>query len=98
MSAGAAKMTDALRDAFGFEPEPFELSYLTKLGYKTPTPSAAVISARNLRSDKIMDGIWADIPGFLKKYFDFPDNEYPETNGTVPHVVNLLRNMYLGGK
>ena len=91
-------MTNTLRDAFGFEPEPFELPYLTKLGYKTPKPSAAVISARNLHSDKIMAGIWADIPGFLKKYFDFPDNEYPETNGTVPHVVNLLKNMYLGGK
>ncbi|HZK74460.1 MAG TPA: hypothetical protein VFD88_10700, partial [Clostridia bacterium] len=48
-----------------------------------------------------------DIPGFLKKYFNFPNDEFPEVRiyspllgceiGHVPHVTNALQLMLTGG-
>ena len=76
---------DALQ-AFGFE------------GDILPPPAPPrIVSARALHMDKITAKLRTDIPGFLKTYFNFPDDEYPEPGGTVPHVVNLLEEMFEGG-
>src|SRR5665213_2307735 len=87
-------MTDSLRDAFGFEAEAWPIREVPpEHRYQAP----AIVSSRNLHSDKIMGNVRKDIPGFLKRYFDFPDDKYPEPGGTVPHVVNLLEEMFKGG-
>jgi hypothetical protein len=65
------------------------------------------ISERNLHSDRYMERVTADIPGFLKKYFDFPNEAFPEQRihspllgreiGYVPHIVDALERMLGGG-
>lgn len=67
----------------------------------------ARISERNLHSDRYMDRVAQDIPGFLKKYFDFPNEAFPEQRiyspllgreiGHVPHVTYALERMLQGG-
>lgn len=54
-----------------------------------PTP----ISERSLHSDKYMERVAKDIPGFLKKYFDFPNDDSEPV-----HVYNALRHMFQGGR
>src|SRR6266852_6102031 len=54
-----------------------------------------------------MDRVAEDIPGFLKKYFDFPNEAFPEQRifssllgreiGHVPHVTYALERMLGGG-
>jgi hypothetical protein len=68
-----------------------------------PTP----ISERNLHSDRYMEQVAGDIPGFLKLYFNFPNDEFPEVRiyspllkqeiGHVPHVTDALQRMLVGG-
>jgi hypothetical protein len=67
----------------------------------------APISERVLHSDRYMERVTADIPGFLKRYFNFPNDEFPEQRvhselmggeiGYVPHVVDALERMLHGG-
>ena len=67
----------------------------------------APISERNLHSDRYMAKVVEDIPGFLKKYFDFPNDDFPEVPiwspllkrqiGHVPHVTYALQRMMRGG-
>src|SRR5579859_1217297 len=82
---------EAVLRAFGFEDDPVNGKPVE------PPPVPMIVSARTLRMDKITAKLRADIPGFLKKYFNFPDDEYPEPNGVVPHVVELLEEMFEGG-
>ena len=64
---------------------------------------------RILHSDRYMAQVREDIPGFLKRYFNFPNDEYPERLKvyspilgreieTVEHVVVALQAMFRGGK
>ena len=78
--------------AFGFETDPVNNKPVP------PPPVPVIISARTLHMDGITAKLRTDIPGFLKRYFNFPDEEYPEPTGSVPHVVNLLEEMFIGGK
>lgn len=78
--------------AFGFETDPVNNKPVP------PPPVPVIISARTLHMDAITAKLRTDIPGFLKRYFNFPDDEYPEPTGSVPHVVNLLEEMFIGGK
>ena len=65
------------------------------------------ISERNLHSDRYMEQVAGDIPGFLKLYFNFPNDEFPEVRiyspllkqeiGHVPHVTDALQRMLVGG-
>jgi hypothetical protein len=65
------------------------------------------ISERSLHSDRYMDRVFDDLPGFLKLYFNFPDDEFPEHRiyspllkreiGYVPHVIDALQRMFKGG-
>jgi hypothetical protein len=67
----------------------------------------APISERILHSDRYMERVAQDIPGFLKKYFNFPNDEFPEIRvpssllgrdiGHVPHVTYALERMLQGG-
>jgi len=67
----------------------------------------APISERVLHSDRYMERVTADIPGFLKKYFDFPNEAFPEKRihsallgreiGHLPHVTYALERMLKGG-
>lgn len=71
-------------------------------------PSIAVVSERNLHSDRYMERVAQDIPGFLKKYFDFPNEAFPEQRiyspllqseiGYVPHIIDALERMLVGGQ
>lgn len=61
-------------------------------------PTVRVVSERNLHSDRYMEMVWSDVAGFLKKYFNFPNDEYLEPTGTVPHVIDALERMHVGGK
>lgn len=77
------------------------LDLLEDFGFPAP------ISERNLHSDRYMERVFDDLPGFLKKYFNFPNDEFPEHRiystllkqeiGYVPHVVDALQRMYVGG-
>lgn len=69
----------------------------------------AIVKERNLHSDRYMEQVREDIPGFLKKYFNFPNDEFPERMhvyspllgreiDTVEHVVVALQEMFRGGK
>lgn len=70
-------------------------------------PAINVVSERNLHSDRYMERVATDIPGFLKKYFDFPNDAFPEQRifspllgrkiGHVPHVTYALQRMLGGG-
>jgi hypothetical protein len=70
-------------------------------------PALNVVSERNLHSDRYMERVASDIPGFLKKYFDFPNEAFPEVRthssllgrdiGHVPHVTYALERMLGGG-
>jgi hypothetical protein len=53
----------------------------------------APISERNLHSDRYMDQVLDDLPGFLKTYFDFPNDEFEPV-----HVYYALRLMFKGGR
>ena len=74
---------------------------LDDIGFPAP------ISERSLHSDRYMEQVAADIPGFLKKYFDFPNGAFPERRihspllgreiGHVPHVTYALQRMLQGG-
>ena len=71
-------------------------------------PTLNVVSERNLHSDRYMERVTQDIPGFLKKYFDFPNAAFPEVPiyspllkreiGHVPHVTYALQRMLAGGQ
>src|SRR5438445_3577729 len=80
---------DALR-AFGFEND------LTKRAPLLDPPR--IVNERTLHMDKITAKLKSDIPSFLKRYFNFPNDEFVEKNGTVPHVIQLLEEMFIGGK
>ncbi len=57
---------------------------------------ASPISERNLHSDRYMAEVRDKIPELLHHYFDFP-SDYAE-GGRVPHVVQLIRDMFGGGR
>lgn len=52
-----------------------------------------IVNASNLHMDKITAKLRTDIPGFLKRYFDFPADE----TACPPHVLQLLEEMFKGG-
>src|ERR1700682_5249246 len=87
-TAVKAERQSALR-AFGFEDDPVS---------RKPLDPPRIVSERVLHMDRITTKLRTDIPGFLKRYFDFPNGEYEEPTGDVPHVNNLLEEMFLGGK
>src|ERR1700682_654640 len=89
--AAKAERQSALR-SFGFESDVVSGKPLE------PLPVPMIVSERNLHIDRITTKLRTDIPGFLKRYFDFPNGEYEEPTGDVPHVNNLLEEMFLGGK
>ena len=84
---------EALR-AFGFEDDILGMDAGKAL---PPPPVPAIVSERTLHMDRITEKLRSDIPGFLKRYFNFPDDDYPEVGGSVPHIVNLLEEMFIGG-
>src|SRR5438477_11749067 len=83
--AAKAERESVLR-AFGFQADPVN------------NKPMSIVNSRTLHMDAITAKLRTDIPGFLKRYFNFPDDEYPEPTGSVPHVVNLLEEMFIGGK
>lgn len=53
----------------------------------------APISERNLHSDRYMERVLGDLPGFLKRYFNFPNDDY-----APQHIYNALEIMFKGGR
>jgi hypothetical protein len=85
--AAKAERHSALK-AFGFEDDPVS---------GKPISPPRIVNERILHMDRITAKLRTDIPGFLKKYLNFPDEEYPEPGGVVPHVTTLLEEMFEGG-
>jgi hypothetical protein len=56
-------------------------------------PVIRTVSERSLHSDRYMERVSTDIPGFLRTYFDFPND------GSQPlHIYNALERMFKGGR
>src|ERR1019366_8944668 len=89
--AAKAERQSALR-AFGFEDD-----VTARALPLNPPPVPMIVSERTLHMDRITAKLRTDIPGFLKKYFNFPNADYPEPGGKVAHVCNLLEEMFVGG-
>lgn len=85
--AKKAERESALR-AFGFEDDVVS---------GKPIEPPRIVNARTLHMDKITAKLRTNIPGFLKQYFNFPNDDYPEPNGEVAHVNLLLEEMFVGG-